>query len=98
MAAKRLRYDPANDYYTILGVSPRATLEEIHRAFRQRAKTVHPDLNPERAQWAHEQFQSLTAAHDTLGDSTSRTAYDEQRRQHLIPTATAKPFRSASLA
>ncbi len=101
MATKRLRYDPANDYYTILGVTSRATPEEIHRAFRKHAKTVHPDVNPERLQWAHEQFQRLTAAHDTLSDPTSRAAYNEQRLLHLHPESAArpnKPLHSANLA
>src|SRR5579859_284897 len=98
MAPKRLRYDPSNDYYKILDVSPRANADEIHRAFRKQAKTVHPDVNPERSQWAHEQFQHLTAAHDILGNSDSRANYDELRRRHLLPTVSAKPVPSVSLA
>src|ERR1041384_4408178 len=77
-----LRYDPDNDFYTVLGVAPTATLDEIHRAYRQRAKLVHPDLNRERREWAHDQFQRLNSAHDILGDLALRTDYDQKRRLH----------------
>jgi DnaJ domain len=76
---KRIRYDPANDLYSVLGLSPSATAEEIRRSFRQRAKAVHPDLNPKNADWAHQQFQRLNDAYDILSDPSLRTEYDQRR-------------------
>ena len=32
------------DFYKILGVRPNATLSEIKRAYREKAKLLHPDL------------------------------------------------------
>ena len=38
----------AEDPYDILGVSRRASDEEIRRAFRKLAKEHHPDVNPDK--------------------------------------------------
>ncbi len=53
------------DPYKILGLSPRATLEDIKRAYRQKIKTCHPDLC--RAEPSGPRaFQVLTQAYETL--------------------------------
>lgn len=61
--------DSIETYYKILGVSSNATVEEIKRAYRQKAKELHPDKNknPE----AHEQFILLTEAYECLTDIKS---------------------------
>ena len=33
------------DYYAILGVSKDATKKEIQKAFQQKARKLHPDVN-----------------------------------------------------
>src|SRR5258707_2051978 len=93
---KQIRYDPTNDLYKILGVSSSSTIEEIHRAYRNRAKEVHPDLNPERAEWANGQFQHLNTAHDILGNVTKRRDYDQKR--HLYLDSRSADPRSTPLA
>lgn len=65
----------ADDLYDILGVSKRATEEEIWRAFRTLAKANHPDVNPNNAA-AAERFKKITAAHEILSDATKRRQYD----------------------
>ena len=69
------------DYYTILGVPANAPEAEIRRAFRARAKELHPDSKPagEREQ-AHREFNLLTEAYDALKDAERREAYDEELR------------------
>jgi len=83
MARKQARYDVYNDYYQLLGIPVDADAEQIQHAFRARAKAVHPDLNPDRAEWAKEQFQKLNEAQTLLMDDSLRTAYDQQRRRYF---------------
>lgn len=83
MKRRPIRYDPKNDYYTRIGVKPSATQEEIQQAYRQKAKQLHPDLNPDRKEWATTQFQLLNEAYDVLGNPSLRPKYDEQRYLHL---------------
>jgi DnaJ-class molecular chaperone len=65
----------AEDLYEILGVSRRATDEEIRSAFRKLAKANHPDVNPGNAA-AAERFKKITAANDILSDPEKRRQYD----------------------
>jgi DnaJ-class molecular chaperone len=65
----------AEDLYSILGVSRRASDDEIRRAFRTLAKANHPDVNPGNNA-AAERFKKITAANDILGDADKRRAYD----------------------
>jgi hypothetical protein len=79
-----ITYDPAADYYRLLGVAPTASQEAIQRAYRARAKQVHPDRNPRRRAWAHAQFQQLNAIKDVLLDPARRAEYDCQRTAYLF--------------
>ena len=56
--------------YEILGVSPKATLDEIHAAFREAAQQYHPDkvshLGPDLQALANKKFIEIQEAYDEL--------------------------------
>jgi molecular chaperone DnaJ len=66
----------ADELYKTLGVSKKATDEEIKKAYRKLARQFHPDRNPGDKE-AEEKFKEISAAHDVLGDPEKRKEYDE---------------------
>lgn len=70
--------EPIGDLYRELGVDPDATREQIAAAFRSRAKTLHPDMNPGDAE-AAEQFKTLGRAYQVLSEPAARARYDAGR-------------------
>lgn len=68
------------DYYTLLGVDPKAPVEEIRAAFRRFALRFHPDRHlaggPERVARATAIYRRGSEALETLVDPTRRKAYD----------------------
>jgi molecular chaperone DnaJ len=65
----------ADELYKTLGVSKKATDEEIKKAYRKLARKYHPDRNPGDAR-AEEKFKEISAAYDVLSDPEKRKEYD----------------------
>jgi len=66
------------DLYQVLAVHPRATGEEIKKAFRRVALTCHPDRNAQNRE-AEERFKEANYAYSILGDEKKRRRYDLYR-------------------
>jgi DnaJ family protein B protein 11 len=64
------------DFYKILGVSKSATKNEVKKAYRNLAKTMHPDKNKNDPN-ASEKFADLSAAYEILSDDDKRKLYDK---------------------
>jgi molecular chaperone DnaJ len=76
------------DYYLVLGVSRRANLNKIKKAYRTVAKQYHPDMT--RSPESTERFREIKEAYETLGDEGKRRRYDEELARQESPVRITK--------
>lgn len=59
------------NYYDVLGINKSSSEDEIKHAYRNLAKTHHPDKGGSK-----EKFQEIQEAYDTLSDTQKKASYD----------------------
>jgi hypothetical protein len=87
--------------YTLLGLSPSASPDDIRAAYRRLAAEWHPDLQPpERKAEALERMVQLNAARDVLLDPHQRAQfhrqYNEALRWRTAQSEAPRPRRSSA--
>jgi len=89
------------DFYFVLKVTPEATAEEIHSAYRRCALEIHPDESGA----GSEPFLELQQAYAVLSDPAQRAAYDRAAKSISVRTERSEwrplavePFRAVEPA
>lgn len=78
------------DYYQVLGVTDKASADEIKKAYRKLAKQHHPDANRDNP-LAAERFKEIGEAYAVLADADKRKQYDQMRRLGAFGVGSGRP-------
>jgi hypothetical protein len=87
VASTRTRDWATVDFYATLGIEPDASGDDVARAYRRRAKELHPDAGAPVA--VAEQFSEVTRAYEVLRDDRLRRDYDAVRSDLALRRAMA---------
>lgn len=75
-AETALKQSKEKNYYKVLGISRKANLKEIKKAYRELALKWHPDKNTDNKEEAEKMFQDISEAYEVLSDKELKDKYD----------------------
>ena len=78
-----MTYTANPNYWSILGVTPGSSSDELKLAFRKEARKWHPDLNANDRN-AEERFKLINEAYAVLSDSVRRKAWESDFKNQSI--------------
>jgi molecular chaperone DnaJ len=81
-----LRYDRKQDFYEVLGVSPRSKGTDIKKAYYKLAQKYHPDKAQGNKTY-EEKFKQISSAYEVLKDEGQRSLYDQLREVEHNPNS-----------
>ncbi|MBA3393881.1 MAG: J domain-containing protein [Deltaproteobacteria bacterium] len=87
---QQIDFDPSVDYYKALGLTEKATADEIKRAYRKLAKANHPDSTGGDKK-KESRFKDVSNAYDVLGEPKKRALYDQIRASGGMPHGSPFP-------
>ncbi len=67
------------DYYKILGIKRDADVDEIKKAFREKAKKYHPDAKGDKED--QDKLIEIQEAYEVLSDKKKREKYDKELKK-----------------
>jgi len=74
----------SGDYYSILEVTPNASINDIKKSYRKLALKWHPDKNPDNQEQANRMFKEISEAYEVLSDDKKRKIYNQYGKDGLI--------------
>ena len=93
------RLGKASNHYEVLGVDRNASDEELKNAYHTLARRYHPDRfhqsDTKLSNQIDSAFAQIARAYGTLGDQTSRAAYDAQQQGNAPPETEAAPTKQS---
>lgn len=92
MVVELTKEEETADWYSVLGLEPRADDGAINKAFKKLSLIWHPDKN-QGSKDAQEKFMRIKEAKLFLLDSKKRKAYDDKRNARLQAEAQLVRFK-----